>query len=345
MKQLQSGQHKSKKVKMVIEIKSDIFTDIGNLRDVNHLITLFSDNRRYGYFCDISEIEGTELYKSLLDIDKLIIEEYFNKHISESTKMDFWIESNSTDSSFNLMEAKRYFNQTFIIILENRLNDSYFLNALIENFKKRSKIIKRHLDNGWLDYGNGGGLDNIINEVNAMMRSFENLPKENHKYLRCFVLVDSDKKFPNDTIKQNRVKLFQFLNKISIPYHELEKREMENYLPDEVIETIENNNDFIQAYLRLNDSQKDYFDLEEGFTVNLDSSSAEIQELYANVSVADFKVLRNNKIQLASSFKSEFPKLFSHPKTTQAALKNRVSHQANDANELETILDKISKLL
>jgi hypothetical protein len=330
---------------MVIEIKSDIFTDIGNLKDVNYLIGLFSNNRRYGYFCDISVIEGTELYKNLLDIDKLIIEEYFNKLISESTKMDFRIECNSSPTTFNLEEAKRYFIQPFIIILENRLNDSYFLNALIANFKKRSKIIKRHLDNGWLDYGNGGGLDNIINEVNAMMKPFENLPKENHKYLRCFVLVDSDKKFPNDTTKQNRENLFQFLNSVCIPYHELEKREMENYLPDEVIEIIENNNDFIQAYLRLDNLQKDYFDLEEGFTENLNSSSTEIQKLYANVSEEDYKVLRNNKIQLSSNFKSEFPKLFSHQKVTQEALKNRVSHQANDPNELETILDKISKSL
>lgn len=330
---------------MVIEIKSDIFTDIGNLKDVNYLIGLFSNNRRYGYFCDISVIEGTELYKNLLDIDKLIIEEYFNKFISESTKMDFRIECNSSPTTFNLEEAKRYFIQPFIIILENRLNDSYFLNALIANFKKRSKIIKRHLDNGWLDYGNGGGLDNIINEVNAMMKPFENLPKENHKYLRCFVLVDSDKKFPNDTTKQNRENLFQFLNSVCIPYHELEKREMENYLPDEVIEIIENNNDFIQAYLRLDNLQKDYFDLEEGFTENLNSSSTEIQKLYANVSEEDYKVLRNNKIQLSSNFKSEFPKLFSHQKVTQEALKNRVSHQANDPNELETILDIISKSL
>jgi len=330
---------------MVIEINSDIFTDIGNLRDVNYLIGLFSNNRRYGYFCDISVIEGTEVYKNLLDIDKSIIEEYFNKHISESTKMDFRIECNSSPTTFNLEEAKRYFIQPFIIILENRLNDSYFLNALITNFKKRSKIIKRHLDNGWLDYGNGGGLDNIINEVNAMMRPFDKLPKENHKYLRCFVLVDSDKKFPTDTTKQNRENLFQFLNSIGIPFHELEKREMENYLPDEVIETIENNNDFIQAYLRLNDSQKDYFDLEEGVTENLNSSAGEIQALYANVSEDDYKVLRNNKLQLTPGFKSEFPKLFSHQKVTQEALKNRVSHQVNDPNELETILDKISILL
>jgi len=330
---------------MVIEIKSDIFTDIGNLKDVNYLIGLFSNNRRYGYFCDISVIEGAELYKSLLDIDKLIIEEYFNKHISESTKMDFRIECNSSPTTFNLEEAKRYFIQPFIIILENRLNDSYFLNALIANFKKRGKTIKRHLDNGWLDYGNGGGLDNITNEVNAMMRPFENLPKENYKYLRCFVLVDSDKKFPNDTTKQNRENLFEFLNSVGIPYHELEKREMENYLPDEAIETIENNNDFIQAFLRLNDLQKDYFDLKEGFTENLNSSSEKVQALYADVSEEDYKVLRSNKIQLPPSFKSEFPKLFSHQKITQEALKNRVSHQANDPNELETILDKISQLL
>lgn len=330
---------------MVIEICNDIFTKIENLKDVNYLIGLFSNNRRYSYFCDISKIEDTELYKSLLDIDRSIIEEYFNKHIAESTKMDFTVESKSTSTTFNLEEAKRYFNQPFVIILENSLNDSYFLDALIANFKNRSKIIKRHQDNGWFCYGNGGGLDNIINAVNAMMKIFENLPKDNHKYLRCFVLVDSDRKFPNDSTKQNRANLFQFLNNVGIPYHELEKREMENYLPDKVIETIENNSDFIQAYLRLSDLQKDYFDLEEGFTENLNSSSAEVQALYSNVSEEDYKVLRGSKIQLHPSFKSEFPKFFLHSKITQEALKNRVSHQANDPNELETILDKISQLL
>jgi hypothetical protein len=330
---------------MVIEIKSDIFAEIGNLKDVNYLLSLFSNNRRYGYFCEISLIDSTKLFNSLLNIDRVVIEEYFNKYISESTKMDFIIESNSSSTTFNLEEAKRYFNQPLIIILENRLNDSYFLNAIISNFKNKSKTIKRHLENGWLDYGNGGGLDNITNEVKAMMNSFNNLPKENHKYLRCFVLIDSDKKFPNEAPSQNRVNLFKFLDDFAIPYHELNKREMENYLPDEVIETIENNNDFIQAYLRLNDLQKDHFDLENGFTENLNSSSKELQELYCDVSEDDYKVLRAQKIQLASSFKSEFPKYFLRQKVTQAALKKKVSHQKNDPNELETILSKISSLL
>ena len=49
--------------------------------------------------------------------------------------------------------------------------------------------------------------------------------------------------------------------------------------------------------------------------------------------------------KLTDSFKSEFPKLFLHQKITQETLKSRVSHQVNDPNELETILDKISQLL
>ena len=78
---------------------------------------------------------------------------------------------------------------------------------------------------------------------------------------------------------------------------------------------------------------------------NINSSSAGVQALYANISKEDYKILRNHKIQLNAGFKSEFPKLFLHQKVTQESLKNRVSHQANDPNELETILDKISKLL
>jgi hypothetical protein len=330
---------------MVIEIKSDVFKDINNLRDVNYLIGIFSNNRRYSYFCDITAIEGTTVYQDLLEIEKTIIEEYFNKHISESTKMDYWIETNTTPNSFNLEEAKRYFNQPLTVILENSLNDSYFVNAIINNFKKRSKSISRHQQNGWLIYGNGGGFGNIINTITGMMNSFENLPKDNYKYLRCFVLVDSDKEFPSNESKADRQKLYEFLNSVGVTFHELEKREMENYLPNEVIETIENNKGFIQAYLRLNSLQQDYFDLEKGFTQNINSYPKEVQELYNDVSEEDLKIFRNNKIEIGGSFKSELPKLFSHPNVVQINLKNRVIHQANDQNELETILDKISRLL
>ena len=40
---------------------------------------------------------------------------------------------------------------------------------------------------------------------------------------------------------------------------------MENYIPNEVISTIENNDDYIQAYLRLSEEQKDFLDIENGF--------------------------------------------------------------------------------
>ena len=56
-------------------------------------------------------------------------------------------------------------------------------------------------------------------------------------------------------------------------------------------------------------------------------------------------IFRKQKIKIEGGFKPEFPKLFSHQEINQDALKNRVSHQANDPNELETILDKISQLL
>jgi hypothetical protein len=328
---------------MVIEIKPEIFNDINNLKDVNYLIGIFSNNRRYSYFCDLSEVENTEVYKNLIDIDKKLIQEYFDKHVSESTKMDYFIGNDLIN--FNLEEAKRFFAQSFIIILENRLNDSYFLEAIILNFKKRGKKIRRNIEYGWLDFGNGGGFDNIVNEITAIMKSFENLPKKNHEYLRCFVLVDSDKKYPTESQGKNRLRLFEFLTNIGVEYHELEKREMENYIPDEVIDTIENNNDFIQAYLRLTNLQKDYFDLENGFNYNLNSYPTEVQKLYESVSKNDILILRNNKISLQGNFKAEFPKLFSHAKITQENLKAKVSYQTNDQNELETILDKISKFL
>ena len=327
---------------MIIEIKPNIFKDIQNLKDVSYLLNIFSENRRYDYFCEYSLIKDTSLFSDLLQLNKDLIEEYFNRFIRESNfKIDYNVSKVSTETEFNLIEAKIFFNQPFIVILENNLNDGYFVDQIITAFKKKGKKIRKHKINNWLKYGNGGGCTNIPNFIEGEKKNYENLPKTNHKYLRCFVLIDSDKRYPTEH-KHEREKLFTFLKENNIPYHELTKREMENYLPDEIIREITGNDEYVEAYLSLTPIQKDYFDIENGFDdKNFDSFDEDIRELFDGLSKGTISTFRKNKMNIAN-FKTEFPKLFE--KATQEQLKKRTNHQ-NNPSELENILDKITKLL
>ena len=143
-------------------------------------------------------------------------------------------------------------------------------------------------------------------------------------------------------VRAERDKLFKYLTANNIPYHELTKREMENYLPDEVINIIDGNDNYIKSYLSLSPIQKDYFDIENGFEdKNISSFDQGIQNLYDGLSNEVISIFRKNKLNI-DNFKTEFPKLFEQ--ATQEHLKNRTTNQSNPS-EIEDILDKITKLL
>lgn len=329
---------------IVIELDGAVFENENNLREITKVLNICSETDRYICFCDLSIVKDSVIYNKLLSIDQELIMESFNAVVTNSMRSSKTISEYSSDSKFDFNEANYFLNTPFIIFLENSLYDGYFLNALFNNFKRRSKKVSKHKDKGWLIFGNGGGFDNIKNVITDTLSRFEQLPKENHCYLRSIVVVDSDKTFPND-VKSNRTTLYDFLSKNNIEFHEMEKREIENYLPDQVLSTVKDNDQFISAYLRLNEIQKDFFNLQEGFPdKNITTLSKGIQDHYSTLSEEDFHIFRKNKLNLNGGFKSEFPKLFEHEQITQESLKDRTKGQ-RDPNELEKLIDKISNQL
>src|SRR5690349_16598167 len=121
---------------------------------------------------------------------------------------------------------------------------------------------------------------------------------------------------------------------------------MENYLPEEVYDTIADNQEYIKAYKRLTPIQKDYIDIEKGFISNKEYETHyidEIKELFNTVSQVDRNIFRADTLNIPN-FKVEFPKLFENAAVTQTSLQKRIAHQTNN-NELGDILDKINKLL
>ncbi|MEO0040811.1 MAG: hypothetical protein RL329_259 [Bacteroidota bacterium] len=331
---------------MLIKIQKDAF-ETSNSKAIKLLIDEICYHLRYELFIDLESIEQFEkldLYNTLDADYQEIIKRSFIRVIQQSLEADFVIAKNPSENTFTVNEAMLFLQQPVSIILEHSENDAHFLNALIKHFKKKSKKIQQHKDNNWLQYVFGGG-STIEACVTTILKRYENLPKASHHYIRCFVLRDSDKEHPSMQLKTETENLIIFLQKHKIPYHILEKREMENYMPDIVFETIENkeNRDFIQAYLRLSPIQKDFFDIEKGFPdKNWSSFPREIQDLYKSVGEKDITVFRKKKVE--RHFKTDFPKWFLDDTVKQANLLERTHHQTNPT-ELQDILAKITKLL
>jgi hypothetical protein len=337
---------------MRIEIKKDIF-ESNDFKSLNYLVQICTYKGRYDLFVDMSQVSGNILYQKLDEDDKEILENSFNSSIQSSFNSNIYVTTQSNNTNeFNMEEAIRYLIQPVSLILENSLNDAYFIQALVRCFPNTTKI-QKHLANNWLQFENAGGCDNIRNFIEGKLQSFNNLSKPNYEYLRCFVLMDSDKKFQNQLLEGSQKITLRDLVRNNIAKHFLRKRCMENYLPDEVFDEINDRNcrNWISIYKTLSSEQKDFLNFSKGFSkkdndgtpkVARINQSSEVRDLYINLSENDYNTL-DDGIQL-TSFKDNFPKLFNNTKVTKENLLRRTSHQKRP-RELQEILDKITKLL
>jgi hypothetical protein len=141
--------------------------------------------------------------------------------------------------------------------------------------------------------------------------------------------------------------LKSYLNSKKIAYHFLEKRMMENYMPDEVYETITDRTlqRWIQVYKHLSDEQKDFLNITNGFPKEFDEHKirkpikTELLDLFKNLSKTNFDIVDEGFKY--KDFKNEFPKFFmEHHSVYKESLKKRAH-----SDELERILQKIKDLL
>ncbi len=214
--------------------------------------------------------------------------------------------------------------------------------------------LQKPVDNGWIQFENAGGCTNVENFIKGKLQSFNNLSCQNNKsnsmYLRCFVLLDSDKEYPNAPIKTTYQNLLLFLNENKVTSHILEKRCMENYMPDDVLSYIANTPElkkWFEAYFHLSHEQKDFLNISSGFSkknqdaipiTQRNELKQEIQDLYSNLSPANYEIL--DKGFKFANFKTEFPQKFFHHQVHKTSLQERCN-----SDELQEIIDKMTALL
>lgn len=259
----------------------------------------------------------------------------------------------TTNAELSIDEAIRFLIQPISIILENSLNDSYFMKEIFTHFDNSGKLLK-YLTNGWIQFENAGGCDNICNFLEGKMQSFNNLPKDNKLDLRCFVLMDSDKLHPGAVLSNAKDKTKTFLETHSISYKIFGKRSVENYLPLAAYQTITNQNfnNWKTCFQNLTDTQKDFLNIEVGFSKkdgqgnpkkDRSTVNTETNQLYANLSQQDYDTL-NEGLKQIGDFKTIFPTYFESSYVSQTTLLAREGG-TTDNNEFLAIISKIYELL
>lgn len=336
---------------MWIEIKKDIF-EKSDFKALNYIFQILSwypvgEEPRYHLFVDVDRLKDTANYQSLKSIESNLdenLEAQFNEFVTEKSagaKKDFTVTKDKASTYFNIEEAILFFTQPVSLVLENNKNDSYFIRAIIHHFDTSEKT-KKHLENGWISFENAGGCTNVKNFVDGFLKRFETLACKNNRnlsdYFRGFILLDSDKEYSTHANNKHDHLVNQLRTMGITHIHILEKRMMENYLPDEVYQEklqtrgcSPNDKNWIQTYLHLNPEQKDFLNIAVGVT----GVQREVN-LFQNLSPQQLASL-DKGIAIG---KTDFPLLFQSPRVNKHSLLSRCN-----SDELNRILEKINKLI
>lgn len=228
-----------------------------------------------------------------------------------------------------------------VIILENGTNDWKLIKCFADKFANHAKrkliykLIKRSIENNWLINDQAGGKGQIISRINNLI---SNAYSEIYKF-KIATIFDSDRSGPD--VLNNEIKLvIAFLKQHPVDnvadaiyeqndliiWHMLYKRELENYIPAQLIEE----------------------------NVNLGSYEKEFKDNFSNNSHLDFVKYSNIIDHKVVDVKNDFPALL-ELEFTKDLLVERCSHHKEkielpngtleEVIEVEQILLKIAKLI
>jgi len=328
---------------MLVKIESDIYNNeqCFDLLDRLAYLFVFDEGRHFWYIENPEEVLNSEWLKGETRLKKRIedlIEKIFmlGGYLTpqeKRSKNKISISLNNT-SSFSLEVAFQKLSDPVYVIVENYRSDGAFLGAIIDAYKIQE--LKIAFEKEWVQLDHAGGRNEILPRINFLLARSPFIP-------RIFVLADSDSKMPSvvDSISQRIIELCEDKG---VKYVILSKREIENYLPVEALSKIitdDNKKNIYEAYCALNDTQKDYYDLKNGFPNSAIQKGRIVgtqAALFSDIQGQQLRFLRrgfgsNNLYQLFDTQRD---------KITKATLANRCRNQPH---ELENVLKAILSLL
>jgi len=206
-----------------------------------------------------------------------------------------------------LDKAVKLLSSPFTIWVENRRNDKAFLEAVATGWRKER--LKKLLANAFMEFNGGGGLGEVLKWVEEIA----DLPEKRH---RSFALFDSDAPQPKRPSQQSQ-EVVETCQKTSIPYHQLQRRAIENYLSLEslamwatrkVHEPVhgKNKHQLVEEFKNLANAQRYHLDMKKHFVPTI-----------------------------AELFKTEYPKI----------QESRLRKDTDLMQEINQVLDKLLSLV
>lgn len=360
---------------MLVSIRQDIFSNPNNDSQLDDLLTFFKKGKHQLNLNDPDDFLAFDdsTWKESLKGDnlKLILRglksSRFVKKIIISDNIA------NLEENFSLEEAYLFLDKPLQILVEHNEYDEPFYFAIIKNFDF-SNILLNSFQNGWLEFDHGGGstIESVVR--NSLKKNGKTSPyfvKPLEKYLRYYVIKDSDKEFcriqPDGSIVQQELAVSKtnFFIDNNVPFHYLYKREKENYIPDSVFEYFMHDNakkKYAESYLKLNNHQKDFLDIEKGFShydrkekvktlKDRNQLEENVKELYKKVGDKDYEVIGFGFSDSYSSLKTKFSLEFNNLSKEQ--MLSRIKHQpliiseldGEERNEFDHIINEIKRLL
>jgi hypothetical protein len=206
---------------------------------------------------DLSNIQEIINHKCLSEVENTYIKRLAVSSANRNYEISISIsnESNGIDK-FHSSELNAILSRKAVVILENSISDGLFIDAVIKS--QQSNHLLQSKDISW-ETVSAGGCGEIPKHISALSAKMKGLK-------RVLVVHDSDRIHPDSEISEIQHKIIETAENNNVLCCTLEKREIENYIPDSVISKIDvARKRIIDSFSTLSESQKDYFDYKSGF--------------------------------------------------------------------------------
>ena len=184
-------------------------------------------------------------------------------------------------------QAFRLADEPLVILVENRFSDGAFVERVMKELDRDLRALWGR-DGEPIRFDSTGGVGEMRREVEARTDQFRYRP-------RLVAVIDSDRKGPGGTASREARNLRRACEERGLPCWVLAKREAENYLPRILLNAKPNAGDkhdrLVEAWDRLSDDQKDYFDMKRGLPDAPSKVSEVEQELFDELPDADREIL------------------------------------------------------
>lgn len=333
---------------MTVSIDTGVFENADNFQSLNHLFVLFEKGKHTLYLNN--DISHSAWVNDTNNITRTFCEVEFKNsaYLSQNdVKLKICNSNEIENNIYSVEDAYILLDNDSIVWIENGTSDKLFLLSIIDNFRECDEI-KKNIKNRWIDFRGVGGKNEFIKEINNELKKFRRETLPNEKYIRALIILDSDRKYPKETLSDYHLKLQEYCIEKNINCHILEKREMENYLPNDAFIGFSHTHPIVNSYLSLNNLQQSYYDFEDGFKgKNINSFDENTQNLFDGMPPADEAHLRvgfDRAIKDGFYSKKEIPKLFKSKNISRENLLIKCEDQENP-EEIMEIIKKLQHLL